>query len=161
MIRIIAALDIKRGVAKDGKQPKTVQSDLAYFAKQTRMHGGLLLVGGTTFRNEFHSKTLLERKLIVLSRTEQPSEDVVVVRSLQEAKDYIKDRDVWVVGGASLYRQCVEEGYADELYITQIDADFHCDQFFPEYESRYTRISRSETNEENGIRFAYEIYRKN
>ncbi len=160
MIRLIAATDNKRGVAKNGKQPKTIPSDLKYFASQTKTHGGLILVGGNTFRNDFHGKSLKDRTTIVLSKSLKSTGDIYLAHSLDEALEIVGKRDLWVVGGASIFNQCVESGNADELYLTKIEADFECDQFFPDYESKYSLQSQSQTYNEEGFSFSYCIYKK-
>jgi dihydrofolate reductase len=133
MIRLIVAIDRKRGIAKHGYQPWYIPDDEAYFIRQSKSYGGNVLVGGTTFRDSFKSKPLSERTSL-------------------------KDQDIWVVGGASVYTQVIDAGLADELYITHIDADFGCDQFFPEYESKFHLSSQNEPSEQNGFHFTYARY---
>lgn len=39
--------------------------------------------------------------------------------------------DIWIIGGATLYRQFLEiPGLISQLYVTEIDEDFQCDTFF-------------------------------
>ena len=40
------------------------------------------------------------------------------------------DEDYFIIGGASLYTECM--GWADSLYLTEIDAELPADTFFPE-----------------------------
>ncbi len=49
-------------------------------------------------------------------------------------------------------------GKADELYITHIEAEFGCNQFFPEYEPAFQLAEKSDLHEENGFIFYYAKY---
>jgi dihydrofolate reductase len=158
MIRLIVAIDRKRGIAKHGYQPWYIPDDEAYFIRQSKSYGGNVLVGGTTFRDSFKSKPLSERTTYLLTRDEHPIDGVQSVHDLSTWLTSLKDQDIWVVGGASVYTQVIDAGLADELYITHIDADFGCDQFFPEYESKFHLSSQNEPSEQNGFHFTYARY---
>jgi len=160
MIRLIVAIDSKRGIAKHGFQPWYIPDDDAYFITQTKSRGGNVLVGGTTFRDSFKNKPLVERTTYLLTRNEQPIDGVELVHDLNTWLEGRGNKDVWVVGGSSVYQQVIDTGKADELYITQIEANFGCDQFFPEYEEKFRLISQSERRTQNGFHFTYNCYTK-
>lgn len=155
MIRLIAAIDRRRGIAKHHFRPWYIPDDQAYFAKMTKTNGGILLVGATTFATAFRSKPLEDRTMYVLSSKEQAIDGVEVVSNLHEWLEKLANQDVWIVGGESVYEQIMNADKADELYITDIDADFGCDQFFPEYEAKFHVEDKSEDLEQNGFRFNY------
>lgn len=159
MIRLIAAVDRKRGIAKHGYQPWAIPDDEAYFVTHSKSHGGQVLVGGTTYRDSFKSKPLEGRTTYLLTRNTQPIAGVQLVHDLSSWLTE-QQQDIWVVGGSSVYQQVIDGGQADELYLTMIDADFACDQFFPEYESKFRLMSKSERRSENGFHFTYAIYRR-
>ncbi len=82
---------------------------------------------------------------------------------MHDLEEFLKnhdDKDLWVVGGAAVFSQVIEAGYADELYVTRIEADFGCDQFFPAYEKDFKLVSQSETHVQNGFTFSYALYTK-
>jgi dihydrofolate reductase len=158
MIRLIAAIDRKRGIAKHGYQPWYIPDDEAYFVKQSKSYGGNVLVGGTTFRDSFKSKPLTGRTTYLLTRNEQPINGVQLVHDLKPWLKSMGNQDVWVVGGASVYQQVIDAGLADELYITHIDADFGCDQFFPEYQPEFRVSSAGQPQTQNGFHFNYARY---
>jgi len=160
MIRLIVAMDSKRGIAKRGFQPWYIPDDEAYFITQSKSHGGNVLVGGTTFRDSFKNKPLVERSTYLLTRNEQPVSGVELVHDLNKWLEGLGNKDVWVVGGASVYQQVIDAGKADELYITQIVADFGCDQFFPEYEEKFRLVNQSEPRSQNGFHFTHNRYSK-
>ena len=78
------------------------------------------------------SKPLKNRDNIVLYPDEIEIEGAVVVHSLQEAveaAEKIKDKDVFVIGGGSVYNQLLP--YCDKAYITKIDKSYEADTFIP------------------------------
>jgi dihydrofolate reductase len=158
MNRLIVAIDAKRGIAKAGIQPWSIPDDLLYFRNQTKKYGGNVLVGGTTFRNDMKCKPLGERKTIVASKSQPPTNGVQVVQDAIAWLTANRNKDIWIMGGASMYKQVIEAGLADELYITHILADFGCDTFFPKYESKFKKISESEMHIQNGLQYRFARY---
>jgi dihydrofolate reductase len=158
MIRLIAAIDLKRGIAKHGYMPWSIPEDEAYFSEQTKTYGGNVLTGGVTFRDSYKGKPLKDRTNYVLSRNVQPIEGVQVVNDLMAWLATMGNKDIWVAGGANVFQQIIDAGKADELYITHIDADFGCDQFFPDYQAKFRLVKQSDTHSQNGFNFTYAIY---
>lgn len=158
MIRAIVAVDRKSGLAKHGFQPWYIPQDETYFGEQTRLYGGNILVGGTTFRNALHSRPLPDRHNYLLTHDRTPAEGVTSVHDLQPflAEWQHDAKDLWVIGGAAVYKETL--AVTAELYITHIDADFNCDQFFPAYDSEFALQTKSEVREQNGFNFYYAIY---
>jgi len=160
MIRLIAAIDRKRGLAKHGILPWFIPEDEKYFTDQTKTHGGHVLTGGTTFRSTYKSRPLVDRRNYILTHHEEPIEGAELVRNLFKFLEDFQDKDLWIAGGAEVFEQVIQSGKADELYLTHIDADFRCDQFFPAYEGGFKLAEQSEPHEQNGFSFTYARYVK-
>lgn len=158
MIRLIAAIDRKLGISKHGFQPWFIPDDETYFTRMTKEFGGNILVGSTTYKT--FKGPLPERANYVLTSDKTPIEGVQVVHNLEHFLKDMQETDLWVVGGANVYGQLVQMKRADELYLTRIEADFGCSQFFPECLDEFTLVSRSDMHEQNGFIFAYEIYKR-
>ncbi|MGC1177122.1 MAG: dihydrofolate reductase [Candidatus Saccharimonadales bacterium] len=158
MIRLIVACDRKRGMAKKGFQPWYIPEDEAYFTEETKKYGGNVLVGSTTFKT-FHGP-LAGRQNYVLTRDETPINGVELVHDLGGFLESLEGRDLWVIGGARVFAQVMEAGEADELYVTRIEADFGCNQFFPDYEANFQLVERGDLKEQNGFIFSFARYAK-
>ena len=156
MIRLIAAIDRKRGISKDGFQPWSIPDDEQFFTEQTQLHGGNILVGSTTFKM-FHAP-LSGRNNYVLTRDNTPVEGAELVHNLEKFLNDFQNRDLWIIGGANVYSQVMALGKADELYLTKIEADFGCNQFFPAYDEGFVLKEQSELHEQNGFIFSYCVY---
>jgi dihydrofolate reductase len=158
MIRLIAAIDRKRGIAKNGGMPWDIPEDEKFFTDQTKTFGGNVLTGGRTFREAYKSKPLAGRHNYILTRKDEPIEGAETVHDLRKLLDEFADTDLWVAGGAEVFKEIMDAGKADELYLTHIDGDFDCDRFFPEYEHGFKKVEESEVREQNGYRFTYARY---
>jgi dihydrofolate reductase len=154
MIRFIAAIDRERGIAKCNCIPWKIPADERFFTRETKKYGGVCLIGHTTFQT--FRRPLVDRQNFVLTHRETMPEGIEIVRDLDAF--FAVHKEVWVVGGQSVFEQTMK--WAGELYLTPIDAAFGCDRFFPEYKDQFKLVSHSPSQEENGFRFRYEVWRR-
>jgi dihydrofolate reductase len=160
MNRFIVAIDRKRGLAKRGYMPWCIPEDEKYFTDMTKTFGGNVLSGGVTFRLAYKERPLAGRQNFILTRNPDPIPGATVINELNKFLSEFERKDLWVAGGSIVFDQIMAAGKADELYITKIDADFGCDQFFPEYEKDFELVEESERREQNGFIFTYARYVK-
>lgn len=158
MNRLIVAIDRKRGLAKHGFMPWFIPEDEQYFTDQTKTHGAKVLSGGVTFREGYNSRPLPERQNFILTHDTTPIQGVTLVHDLEKFLEDFKNEELWIAGGAKVFEQVIKLGFANELYLTHIDADFGCDQFFPEYKANFILHEQSERREQNGFYFTYAKY---
>jgi dihydrofolate reductase len=152
VIRLIVAADNHLGIAKDGRQPWSIPADEKYFTQQTKSFGGMVLEGYKTY--QVIGRPYKDRITFVLTHHEPPKGTIAV----HNLKSFLKDMtaDLWIVGGESIYNQTLKD--ADEVWLTQIDADFKCDQFFPDFVRHFEVESQSDWKSHSGIRFRYSVY---
>lgn len=128
---IIAAVAKNYCIGKDNKIPWHIPEDFQYFKKTTL--GKTCLMGKKTFNSivGYLGKPLPGRQSVVLTSDQsfKAPEDVRVFNSLTEAWDKLKDEEVFICGGAEIYKQTINQ--ADTLYITWIDQEPDGDVFFP------------------------------
>jgi dihydrofolate reductase len=154
MIRLIAAIDSKNGIAKDGEMPWNLPSDLEYFKRMTMQYGANVLMGRTTYDPIGHG--LRGRNTYVVSHNPiDGTEDVTQVSDLAKFLGELK-QDLWVMGGQGIYEQTLP--YADELYLTKIDHDFSCDKFFPDYTQDFQLSNSEGPFEENGLSYSFQCF---
>ena len=137
---IVAAVARNGVIGVDGRLPWQIPQDLARFKQITMGHA--LLMGRATF--ESIGRPLPGRTNIVLSRNPRWSADGVdVVGSLQQGLELAasRDRDVFVAGGAEVYRAAL--AVADRMELTEVDAEPDGDTRFPEVDwSQWTESAR-------------------
>lgn len=153
MINIIAALDEKRGIGKNGKLPWYLPEDLKRFKEITTGH--TVIMGRKTF--ESIGKPLPKRINIVITNNPNfQAEDIVVCNSLDEALEKAKG-NTFIIGGGEIFKQTILR--ADKLFLTLVKGDFECDTFFPDY-SFFTKETFIGAGEENGIKYNFLEFEK-
>ena len=155
MIRAIAAIDDKRGIAAHGAIPWDIPQDKQYFREKTGHD--TVLMGYKTYQ-EFDQPLPDRHNLVVSRHAYQVRPGFELVHSLEQLLQAPQD-DIWVIGGAGLYEAALD--YCDELYLTHITGDFQCDRYFPVYEEKFTLKSESTPQTQNGYNFRFAVYTKN
>ncbi len=129
---LIAAVAKNNCIGKNNKIPWNVPEDFAYFKKTTL--GKTCVMGKNTHESiiAYLGKPLPGRKTVVitLNKDYKVPEGVRIFHSLDDAFEKLKDEDVFICGGANIYRQTIDR--VDTLYITEIDQTPDGDTFFPE-----------------------------
>lgn len=156
MIRFIAAVDSKLGIAGEHGIPwqGKVPTDVAYFREKTS-HSDILMGYGVYI--ELKRPLSKRRNFVATSKVESLREGF---EKVTDARTFLQSvtEDMWNIGGALLFASTVD--LADELYITQLDADFHCTKFFPEFHDQFILHSESPPHFENGITFRFQVWRR-
>lgn len=154
MIKLIAAIDQKRGIAKTGTMPWYIKADLRHFKELTTGH--TVLMGHKTY--ETIGKPLPNRHNVVASH--QFGLEIDGAEVTHDAADYLRDArgDIWVIGGEELFEATMPR--AQELYLTQIEADFDCDRFFPPYKDDFKLVHFGDWQTENDLKFRFEVWRR-
>ena len=128
---LVAALDAERVIGRDGGMPWHLPDDLRRFRALTRGH--TVLMGRRTY--ESLGRPLPERVNRVLTRDPAfRAPGIEVVHDLQAALAPTPDGELYVIGGAELYRQTLPA--ADTLELTLIDARIGGDTYFPPFDAR-------------------------
>ena len=155
MIRLIAAIDSRRGIATDSGIPWKLAGDTAYFREKTAT--GAILMGRATY-DEF-AAPLHERENFVLTTDPGPLRTGFrAIGSLDQVVVDNPEQDVWVIGGATVYRETIAE--AEELFLTQVVGDFHCTKFFPPYQDAFRLAAHGDDRQEGGITYRFETWQR-
>lgn len=139
-INLIVACGVgNRVIGKDGVMPWHIPIDLKYFKARTT--DNVVVMGRNTY--ESIGKPLPRRANFVVTRkdshTIKRDFGLFVYNDLMaalESATTFKEKDVFVIGGANVYKQCMELPI-DKLYITWVkprngDSIIEGDTFFPE-----------------------------
>lgn len=142
MIRAIVATDERLGIGLDNKMPWPYnKADMRWFRKNT--DGGVIVMGRKTWES-IGSKNLPNRINVVVT-TSDISDDIPWNHSaerrvrphwlmngdmgeiLGDLERMYADRQIWVIGGANIFRQALP--YCKQLYLTTIPGKYNCDVF--------------------------------
>jgi dihydrofolate reductase len=155
MIRQIAAIDSRRGIATDSGIPWKLPGDTAYFHDKTST--GVIVMGWTTY-NEFAAPLHGRENFILTTHSEPLRTGFRRVGSLDELVADHPDQDVWVLGGAAVYAETI--GEAGELLLTQVVGDFDCTKFFPPFQADFQLAVHGEDRQEGGITYRFETWQR-
>ncbi len=156
-LSLIVATERHNGIGIRNTLPWRLPEDLAFFKRTTTGHP--IIMGRKTF--DSIGKPLPNRRNIVVTRNPQWSHPGVdVASSLAEAAQLAGDSEAFVIGGAQIYLEALP--LASNLVVTEIDADFECDAFFPVIDKAvWIESSRdAHHSESSGLNYAFVIYRR-
>lgn len=107
---------------------------------------------------EFMDKELSITKELDASRNTQIYEGNIgsILESLSQEESFFRSNvsGGFVIGGGQIFWEAIQDSDCPYLYITEIDAEFECDVFFPKTSEFHPALS-SPWIEENGIRYRF------
>jgi len=149
-VSVIVAMAANHVIGRDNALPWKLPPDLARFRRLTMGHG--LIVGRRTW--ESIGRPLPGRSMIVLSsRPGFVAAGAQVARSLEEALRLAPGDEVFVGGGAEVYRQALP--IAHRLHVTRIARDVAGDAYFPPHDASVWRLAQEERHAAEGDLPAY------
>ena len=141
-ISLIAAMDRKCAIGKDGTLPWHLPDDLKRFKALTL--GKPILMGRKTAQSL--GRALPGRLNLVLTRSSRvPFDGMQAVASLDEARRIASEPgadELCVIGGGEIYALALH--VATQLHLTLVDAEVtDADAFFPQFDaSQWQEVSR-------------------
>jgi len=156
-LSLIVAIAQNRVIGADNALPWHLPEDLKRFRALTTGHH--IIMGRKTY--DSLNKLLPNRTTVIVTRNPQYKvPGALIAHSLADAiKQAVNDDEVFLIGGAELYRDGLN--LADKLYLTEIDASFEGDAFFPEINlAEWVEIHRETHVSEKGLPFSYITYQR-
>ena len=143
-------------IGRDNDLPWRLPEDLKFFKRTTL--GFPIVMGRKTFAS-FGSKPLPKRENIIFTDQNFEQEGVTVVHSKEEVLELAGSQDIFIIGGAQVFKQFLPE--ADRLYVTKIEAEFDGDtviDFIPWEEFEEASCTKGEKNEQNPYDYYFCVY---
>jgi dihydrofolate reductase len=161
MLSLIAAVARHRVIGQDNRLPWHLPGDMRHFRETTR--GRPVIMGRKTWESLPEKFRPLPGRLnvVVSGNPGYPAPGAVGAGSLVAAIEKAEGNggEVFVIGGAGLYRQALP--FAGRLYLTEIDAEFPGDALFPEINSdEWREVERSHPLVEAGLTYAFAVYQR-
>lgn len=161
MTAIIAAYSANRVIGKNNTVPWRIREDMKYFKKVT--DGSTILMGRNTYQSilDDFGKSLPNRRNIVVSGSLKAVEKgFELARSLGQALKMSDannpSEEVFIVGGAVLYKTALDDDVVDQMYITEVHAEVDGDVFFPEFDKGdWVEVSRRELTKDDNNAYDY------
>lgn len=157
-VSIIAAVSKNKAIGYKNRLLYWLPNDLKRFKTLTTGH--TIIMGRRTYES-LPKGALPNRRNIVLSKTQKTFPHCDCFESLEEAlKQCREDEEVFVIGGASVYKQAMK--FANKLYLTEIDdTPENADAFFPDYQGWKVESKEvHEKDEKHAYNYAFVDYVK-
>ena len=172
MFKIIACINKKRAIGKDGKLLYSIKNDLANFKSMTT--GNVVIMGRKTFESLPNGEPLSNRVNIILTKDTEygvkPADNVFITNSIEDTVELCEtlfsDKELFVIGGESIYQQFLDKGLVSEMRLTVVNDEAEGDSFFPEYNeeewSTYyrTMVQPIDSLNPNSRTFCFQIVKK-
>ncbi len=154
MIRFIAAIDSKQGIANDHGIPwqGKIPGDIANYRK--KIITGAVLMGYVVYKELAEPYPGGVNYVANLEKVDLREGFELILDARKFLTEF--DGDIWNIGGAGLFASTLD--LADELHLTQIDQDFNCTKFFPEFKDKFVLKSESRPVTENGITYTFQVW---
>ena len=161
MIISILNCDKKYGIGKRNGLLFSLPLDMKFFRETTQGH--TVCMGENTLLSFPGSKPLKNRTNIVLSQDPTHNyEGVINVHTfddfLRAMKEHSENDVVFVIGGASIYRQTLP--YVDQVYLTKVNAVGGAEVFFVNLDEHpdFELIKESEPEMDGDLEIKFTVY---
>lgn len=168
MFKLIACINNKNYIGKDGKLLYHIKNDMKFFKKMTT--DNVVIMGRKTFESLPNKKPLQNRINVIITSNKEfcidECNNAYIVSSIKDAIELCKslfyDKDWYVIGGASIYKQFLKENLIDTMYLTRVCDDTIGDTDIPELEqaiksSNVSYICEKRFDEETKLEYRLEI----
>ena len=148
MITIVVAYSAgNRVIGRDGKLPWHIPEDLANFKEMTLNQ--VVIMGRKTWQSLPEKYKPLPNRINIIV-TKFPSEntkDVFYEASVEDGIDLAKrlyaDKEIFLIGGAQLYKYAIDHNLADRIIASEIHEEYEGDTFFPELPNQGMELVKS------------------
>jgi dihydrofolate reductase len=140
-VNLIVAYDENRVLSNQGTLPWRISVDTEQLKRRTMMHP--VIMGRKTYMSiPKMSRPLDKRYNIVLSEAYGHADlgrNIAIATNIKKAIQLatafnfaVSKTDIWIVGGATVYREALGEGVVDHVIATEVRGRHQGDAFFPE-----------------------------
>jgi dihydrofolate reductase len=153
-IKIIAAIAKNGVIGSEGILPWHIPNEMKFFSRTTRGHA--LLMGNNTWKS-LPIKPLPSRINLVMTKGEKSFaldpggphfiNDISQIEEIPKQHMEFFYENVFVIGGASIYKLFLDKGIVDEMILSNLDEEYPGDCYFPEF----TGFDLSNSEKHNGF----------
>ena len=130
-MNLIVAVDENWAIGNKGELLVSIPADHKMFRQETI--NKVVVLGRKTIETFPQGQPLGKRtNIIVTKNPEYKAGDAIIVHSIDELLEELKKydtKDVYIIGGASIYEQLLP--YCDTAHVTKIDHKYVADAYFP------------------------------
>lgn len=164
-VSIIAAVAQNGAIGKNNALLWHLPADMKFFRETTSGH--CVITGRKNYESIPEKfRPLPNRTNVVVTRQHHyAAPGAVVVHSLEEALDFCRkqnETEVFIIGGAEIYREALSKNLCDRMYITHVKAEFDADAFFQFDLQEWTPVQSTERmkDEKNAYDLSFVAYNR-
>lgn len=164
-ISLIVAKDSRNGIGKDNDLLWHLPADMKFFKETTTGH--IVLMGRKNYESIPEKFRPLPGRLnMILTHNKSfQAADCLIFHSVEDVLDWKNvnkedERTLFIIGGGEIYRQFLKANQVEEMFVTQVDAAFDADTFFPEIDEAVWQkelVLGYSADEKN--KFGFRVYR--
>jgi dihydrofolate reductase len=138
IVSIIVAMSANRGIGRNNDLMWHLPEDMKFFKDKTLGHP--VIMGRKNYESipEKYRPFKNRLNIVISSQNNYSAPDCILVQNLSDALIAAKkneENEVFVIGGGQVYREALELGVVDRMYITEVDAVFlDAEVFFPDFD---------------------------
>lgn len=166
IVSLIVAKANNNAIGKNNDLLWHLPADMKFFRETTTGH--CIITGRKNYESippKF--RPLKNRTNIVLTRNKNyQAPETIVVNSietaLQNAKN-LNESEVFIIGGGQIYKEALEKGLVDKMYITHVNTEIEGDTFFPEIIDKewvIDEVASIAKDEKNGFDCVVKTYKR-
>ena len=149
-LKFVACADKNFGLGYKNNLPFKIPADLKNFRDLTL--NNTVIFGRKTLQTLPDAKPLAGRKNIIFSRNTKKIPDAEIVASVEELFCKLNPAENnFVVGGGEIFAELLP--YAEEIFLTIVDAEKVADTFFPKFESEFNLVEVKKFSAEQNFEF--------
>lgn len=158
-MNVIVAVDDNWAIGMQNKLLVSIPADMKFFRETTM--GKVVVMGRKTLESFPGGQPLKKRTNIVLTRDKQYQvKDAIVVHTVEELLEELKkydEKDIYVIGGETVYRQLLP--YCKVAHVTKVHHTYEADTFFPNLDEMSDWAVTGVSEEQTYFDLEYEFVR--
>lgn len=161
-MNLIVAVDKNWAIGYQNKLLVRIPADQRFFRQETINKA--VIMGRKTLESFPNGMPLKDRLNVVITTNPNYKIDgALVVASVEEAIEAVKDydsKDVYVIGGQSIYEQMLD--CCDTAHVTKIDYAYKADTYFPNLDEMDDWILTGDSDEQtyHDLIYSFKKYEK-
>ncbi len=163
-VAIIAAVAKNNVIGKDNDLIWDLPDDMKFFTTMTK--GRPVIMGRKNYESipEKYRPLPGRRNIVITRKDDFEAPDCDVVNSIENALSLVATEDlVFIIGGGQIYDLALKKKVVDQMYLTEINAEFDGDAFFPEFEKSNWEeeiIDTHPVDERHEFSFVFKSFKK-
>ncbi|MCB0481671.1 MAG: dihydrofolate reductase [Flavobacteriales bacterium] len=166
MVSLIVAKAKNNAIGKNNNLLWHLPSDMRFFKETTTGH--CIITGRKNYESipEKYRPLVNRTNIIVTRNANFKVRDAIICHSLEEAIEVARSKgetEVFIIGGGQIYKEAMAKCLVSRMYITEVDAEFEADTFFPAFEQKSwisKELSSIATDEKNQLQASIKLYER-